>query len=285
MRWGRAIAVSVVVVALAACGGGGKKSNATATGSASNGSQLSAGSDAAPGASEGASVGADQNAAGDSPVVGADGASSDGGAAQPAGSGDAPAPPGLKPFAGTYTFHATGTTSLNGSASNVDAQAVATVEDLSDTDQRTTTSGGGGPGDQVQVLRYSNDKVELVSLEMKGAVHKVFNGPVLFAPVPGSIGQTWAWDLTSDDHLTHVHQSSRYDRTETVTVGGQSVDAVVVETDLSFSGDINGSGHLTSWVSMAYKMSVRNHSTLDATYGTFHFTNDVTADLLDLRPS
>jgi hypothetical protein len=282
VRWGRALAVATVVVALAACGGG-KKSNATATGSVSNGSSV--GVDATSGAAASDAGSASSGAQGDSPVVGADSSSDSGGQPSAAGNGDAPVPPGLKPFAGKYTYHAVGHMSLNGPPSNVDVQAVTTIEDLNDTDQRATTSGQGGAGDQIQVLRYRSDKVELVSLEMSGGVHKTFNGPVLYAPVPGSIGQTWAWDLTSTDNLTHVHQSSRYDRADTVTIGGQSVDTLVVETDLTFSGDINGTGHLTSWVSNTYKLAVRNHSSLDATYTTFHFTSDVTAELLDLRPS
>ncbi|MEY2423281.1 MAG: hypothetical protein QOI95_3348 [Acidimicrobiaceae bacterium] len=283
MRWGRAVVVAVVVAALAACGGGGQKSNATATGSASNGSAVGAGAEAS-GPNESGSAG-DAQIDGGSAAADADNGGAPAGGPSPSNT-DAPAPSGLKPFAGKYTYHATGTTSLNGPPSSVDVQAVTTIEDLNDDDQRaTTTGGGGGAGDQVQVLRYSSDKIELLSLEMTGAVHKVFNGPVLFAPVPGSVGQAWAWDLTSTDALTHVHQSSRIDRTETVTIGGQSVDTVVVETDLTFSGDINGSGHLTSWVSPIYKVGVRSHSTLDATYATFHLTSDITADLLDLRPS
>ncbi len=282
-RWGRALSALLVVVALAACGGGSKKSNATATGAPGNSAGVSAGSDA-PAASDSTAAAADQAGSDGDTGSSADNGGGQGGAPAAAGT-DAPVPPGLKPLAGKYTFHAVGTMSLNGPPSPFDAQVVTTVEDLNDSDQRSTAQGVNGSGDQIQVLRYSNDKVELVSLEMTGAVHKVFNGPVLLAPVPGSLGQTWEWDLTSTDNLTHVHQNSRYDRTETVTVGGQSVDTVVVETDITFSGDIHGSGHLTTWVSGVYKMGVRSHSTLDATYATFHFTSDVTADLLDLRPS
>lgn len=287
MHWGRAVAVAVVVVALAACGGGGKKSNATATGSSSNGSQLSAGS-GSPGATDSASTTDGQSGGGDSPVVSADSGGGQGG--QPSASGDAPAPPGLKPFAGTYQFHTTGHATLNGSPQSIDMQTPSTVEDVSDTDQRTTSS--GGQGQQIQVARYSPDKVELVSLELKGALNKTFNGPVLLSPVPSAVGQTWNWSMQSSDtdptKKTTLTQSSRVDRTETVVIGGQSVEVFVVETDITFSSpatDLNGTGHLTNWFSPVYKLPVKMHSTLKGTYAAFNFDTDTTSDLLDLRPS
>jgi hypothetical protein len=143
----------------------------------------------------------------------------------------------------------------------------------------------GAGGSQVTTLRFSSDKIELLSLEMKGALNKTFNGPVLYSPVPFTVGQAWEWTLVSTDNLTHVTQKSRIDREENLTVGGQTVETYVLETDLTISGDVNGSGHLTSFVSPEYKLPVRSHSTLDATYATFHVVSDITSDLLDLRPS
>jgi hypothetical protein len=287
MRWGREVAVGMLVLAVAACGGGGSKSNTAATGSGSAGSQLSVGSGSAP---PSVSPGDGQSASEGSPVVGADSAASSDGGSQPSASGDAPVPQGLKPFAGTYQFHTTGHATLNGSPQDIDTQSPSKVEDLNDTDQRTTA--GGPQGEQIQVLRYSSDKVELVSLELKGAVSKTFNGPVLLTPVPSSVGQTWNWSMQSTDtdptKKTTITQSSRVDRTETVVVGGQSVDVFVIETDITFSSpatDLNGTGHLTNWVSPAYRMAVKTHSTLKGTYAAFSFDSDVTSDLLDLRPS
>jgi hypothetical protein len=291
MRWGRAVAVSVVVVALAACGGGGTKTNAAATGSSSNGSQLSAGAGASV-ASESGATGGSQSSVDSSVVgaVGADGATSAQAGGQPAANTAAPTPPGLKPFAGTYQFHTTGHATLNGSAQNIDTQSPSVVEDLGATDQRTTSS--GAQGQQIQVLRYGADKVELVSLELKGPVTKAFVGPVLLSPVPSSVGQTWNWSMQSTDtdptKKTTLTQSSRVDRTETVVIGGQSIDVFVIETDITFSSaatDLNGTGHLTNWVSPVYKMAVKAHSTLAGTYAAFSFDSDTTSDLLDLRPS
>ena len=93
---------------------------------------------------------------------------------------------------------------------------------------------------------------------------------------------------TDPTKKTTVTQSSRVDRTETVVVGGQSVEVLVIETDLSFTSpatDLNGTGHLTNWVSPVYRMSVKTHSTLKGTYAAFTFESDTTSELLDLRPS
>lgn len=294
MRWGRKVAVVALTVgAVAACGGGDSKSNTAATGSGRPGSQVSAGSDSSSSANtatDGQSAVAGSGASGaDSGAAPAGAPSGDAGAA-PSGDGNAPAPPGLKPFAGTYQFHTTGHATLNGSQQNIDVQSPSTVEDLNDTDQRTST--GGAQGEQHQVLRYSADKVELVSFELKGAVNKTFNGPVLLSPVPLSVGQTWEWSMQSSDtdptKKTTLTQKSRVDRTETVVVNGQSVDVLVIETDVSFSSpatDLNGTGHLTNWVSPTYRLQVKTHSTLKGTYAAFSFDTDTTSDLLDLRPS
>jgi hypothetical protein len=229
-----------------------------------------------PGGDEGG--GGDQGGGGDA-----------GGAGQP-GDTSAPVPPGLKPFAGTYQFHTTGHASLSGSPQNIDTTDGTLIEDVSDTDQRTTA--GSSQGQQVTVLRYSAEKVELVSLELRGAVSKTFNGPVMLSPVPATVGQTWNWSMQSSDSdptkRTTLTQSSRVDRVETIVVNGQSVDTYVVETDLTFKSsptDLNGSGHMTTWVSTVYKLSVKNHSTLAGTFATFSFDSDTTSELLDLRPS
>ena len=273
MRWGRTVAVALFVVALAACGGGDKKSDAAATGSSSDASLVSA-DPGASAATDGGSAG-DAAGGGDSPVVGADtGGGGEQGGGQAAGSTPAPTPPGLKPFAGKYRFQVTG--------QGAPTEIVVTIEDLSDTDQRTTTP--SGQGDSIQTLRFLADQIQLVSLEMKGAFPKTFNGPVMFAPVPADVGATWSWDLTSTDKLTHVHQSSRVDRTETVVVAGQSVDTLVVETDLEITGDVNAKGHITSWASPAYKLSVRTHNILNVTTPV-QISSDTTAEVLDLRPS
>ena len=291
MRWGRSIVVGLMIVTVAACGGGGSKSNTAATGSGSPGSQVSAGSDSAAPPSD--ASGGGQDAASDAPAAGSDTAAAGAESDTPApaeGTGGAPAPSGLKPFAGSYQFHTTGQATLNGSPQNIDVQSPTKVEDLNETDQRSSTS--GNQGEQIQVLRYSADKIELVSFELKGPVTKTFNGPVLLAPVPLSVGQTWNWSMQSTDtdptKKTTLTQGSRVDRTEAVVVGGQSVDVFVIVTDITFSSpatDLNGTGQLTNWVSPVYRMSVKSHSTLKGTYAAFTFDTDTTSDLLDLRPS
>jgi hypothetical protein len=273
MRMGRLVSVAFLAVALVACGGGGKKSTTVASVFSSTGSSVVAGSGAPVASASSSSDASSDGAAGDSPVVGADPSAGSDQAGTPVG-GDAPVPPGLKPFPGHYTYQVTGQS----------APAVVTVEDVNDTDQRTTTPGAGAMGEQVQVLRFLADRIDLLSLEMKGAFAKTFNGPVLFAPIPPTVGASWAWDLTSTDNLTHVHQSSRVDRTEAVIIGGQSVDTFVVETDITITGDVNATGHLTSFGSGVYKLPVRTHTTLNVTTPV-NFSSDTTAELTNLRPS
>lgn len=275
------LGIAVVLCALVACGGG--KGNNAATGSgAPDSASVSVGSAASDSSSStltnaGAAPGGD-----DSPVVGAD--QGGGGAEVP--SSDAPVPPGLKPFPGVYRYHTTGTGALNGSSQPIDAQSQTTIEDLNDTDQRITTP--SPQLTQISDMRFTPDQVALLSLKFQGPINKTFNGPVEYAPVPTSVGQSWQWSMKSDDGKTTLSQTSRVDRTETLTVGSQTIDVVVVETDLTLTStlptDLNGSGHLTTWVSPVYKLPARIHSTLNGTYSGFSFSSDTTSDLLDLRP-
>jgi hypothetical protein len=62
------------------------------------------------------------------------------------------------------------------------------------------------------------------------------------------------------------------------------VDTVVVETDITITGDVNATGHLTTLASPVYKLPVSTHSTLHVTTPV-NFNSDNTAELTDLRPS
>jgi hypothetical protein len=284
--------VGVAVLLVAACGGGKDKANTAASGSsaATGNGVVASGAEtsttasgvtdtAAPGAAgDGANTGA---APGDQPADQGGG----GGAGAPGGSTDAPVPPGLEPFAGSYQYHVIGDGKLNNSPQHIDTQSPTVIENVNDTDQRVTQS-GGQTGDQVALVRYTNDQVQLVSIQFT-AINKTFQGaqPVEYIPIGAAVGTTWQWTLDSTDHLTHLTQSSHIDRTEPIAVNGQTVDTFVIETDITLKGDVNASGHLTSWVSTVYKVVVQSHSTLAGSYATFSFSGDTTATLNDLRPA
>jgi hypothetical protein len=277
--------VALAAVLIGACGGGGSNGasvkNADRPGG--DGDVVTTTTSTNPaGPADGTGADAAPDPAGGQPAQAQPGTQ---GAAPAPKSSDAPAPPGDKPFAGTYKYHSVGNATLNGSAQPIDREAATLIEDLSPSDQRLTAS--GEQGTTIQVLRYSSDKVELVSLEMKGAVNKKFQPPkpVLFSPAPGAVGRSWSWEATSTDGLTHVKQTSRIDRNDKLVVGGQTLDVFVVETDITITGDVSATGHLTASVSPKYRLLARSHSTLKGTYATFSFASDVTSELLGLRPS
>jgi hypothetical protein len=288
MRWGRLIAAGATVLLLVACGGSDKSKTAASGSAASTGNAVVAsGTDTSlpdAGATDttaagGSGTGADQSA-------GAGDQSSDaGGGGDQGGNTDAPVPPGLKPFTGTYQYHVVGDGSLNNSPQHIDTQSPTVIEDISETDQRITQS-GGQTGDQITVVRYTGTQIQLVSLQLT-AINKTFQGPqpVEYIPLNAAVGTTWQWTIDSTDHLTHLKQSSRLDRDEQVTVNGQTVDTFVVETDITLTGDVNATGHLTSWGSTLYKVVVQAHSTISGTYAAFSFSGDTMATLNDLRPT
>ncbi len=203
-----------------------------------------------------------------------------------AAGGGASAPPAgpatrTMPLPGRYAQSVSGT--ANGQ--QVPSQASFTIEQVDETDQRQVTDTPQGP--MVQVLRYTPSEVLLVSLELPGIGRFAPNPAVRYAPVPGAVGETWTWEITSTDGRSTLAQSSAITRTEQVVIAGETVDTVVGETTLTFnSPGLSGTIQLHSWVSPLYVIAVRTRQVANASYyGIPAFASDTTAELVSLSPA
>ena len=111
----------------------------------------------------------------------------------------------------------------------------------------------------------------------------VANPPALAAPTGAKPGQSVEFDLSGSG--TNVHVKVDFVRTETLTIGGQNVDTMVVHQVSTLSGTLTGTQTSDAWVSPQYDLFVKSHSTSDATASGVHFTSDVTSTLEKLTPS
>ena len=195
-----------------------------------------------------------------------------------AGTGSAPAADGAPqpPAPGAYRYHVTGSSKLGaGPAQPMDMVSTTQVEHLGSGMVRQTSE------DQVAVTQWTGSAILLHSLDLtRSGFERHFEAepPVQYAPIPLAPGQQWGWSLTATDKPTTVRQDSRVDRLETITVNGAAVQAVVVVTRITLSGDVSGTIDLTQWVDTADGLPKRTHAVTNIV--TFAYSSDTTADFI-----
>jgi hypothetical protein len=192
-------------------------------------------------------------------------------------------PQRIMPDTGTYTLAVTGSASLNGGTPQpAPPSATYKITQTSATDQHQT-------GDFELDLRWTPESASLLKLTLKqgGNALKTFQPatPLLYTPFPGTVGRTWSWTVKSTDGKTTVSQVSNITKTEAVVIAGRSEPAFVVHTVLTLTGDVKGSVDLTSWMSSIYRVALRQHVVVDATYLGFHATSDTTGQLVSVSPA
>lgn len=61
-------------------------------------------------------------------------------------------------------------------------------------------------------------------------------------------------------------------------IGGEAIKTAVIRSTLTFSGDVDGSIRVTSWVAPDIGMAVRIEETRDLSYGVFRHTRGTRSD-------
>ena len=194
-------------------------------------------------------------------------------------------PAGIKAAApGTYTYKVTGTMTV-GTPQKVDTTSTLKVDPLQGTDQHSAQT--GQQGGQETVLRYQADGVYLVNLKLTGPVNKEFKlePPGLAFAQPATIGKAWGWSAKSTDGATTVKSDFKVLRTETITIGGEQVPTVVMETKVVTDGDVKSTSTGTMWVSEAYRLIVQEHNKINGTYGAFAFSGDTSSVMQSTKPA
>lgn len=283
-----ALALVASVLLLAGCGGSSSSSRSSATSAPTS-------------ASLGAASASPSGAAGSTATTGADGQSgqASGASAAPAGTGAAaPAQPGGTATGGSST--ATGSSSTAPGAYTYDISGTVTVgtaQDASGTATLTVDRPAGAR--QHSVLKSDRDRTEqdvvvrtngtyLVRLSITNpAFSKEFRpaAPVLLVPDPADPGRSWSWTATSTDGKTTVQVSARIARRETLTIGGVRTPTSVVTSTLKLTGDVTYTGRMETWYDAAHRLSVKEHTRGEGTFGGVAFTTDVTSVLRSTRPA
>jgi hypothetical protein len=188
-----------------------------------------------------------------------------------------------KPAApGTYTYdnQPTGTNTFAPPATSP-----LTVDPPAGTVQHSTVSAGSGKTETT--LDYRPDGVHIVDVKLTSGnmtFDFVGNPPPLAAPTGAKPGQSVDFDLADNAHSTTIHIHVDFVRTETVTIGGQPVDTLVLHQVGTLSGQLTGTQTQDIWASQKYSLFVKTHSVADVKYQVYRIQSDVTSTLEKVTP-
>ncbi|MDP9181369.1 MAG: hypothetical protein M3P04_01170 [Actinomycetota bacterium] len=277
----RALAL-LALASLAACSSSDDKRSAVA---GSPSPTTSAGSSAAT-ANPGARVSAEPGAS-----VGAAASASPTGAASTSPATRATTAPG-KPSAskatapGTYTYDASGTQTISGSRKQVSGSSTLQISAVSNGQQTSTLHNAQGDTEQQILVRDAGSYLSSLKItSLMGVKEFAFSPAALLLPDPARVGATWSWGGTSTDGKTTARATNKVVRTETLTIGGQRVATVVLQTHLVLSGDYTYTADVTTWVAPAYRLPVKDHTVANGRYGAFPFSFDVTDVMRSVHPA
>ncbi|HUQ63420.1 MAG TPA: hypothetical protein VM121_06690 [Acidimicrobiales bacterium] len=197
------------------------------------------------------------------------------------------------PRTGTYRYDTSGVSTF--ALTSVPYPAVSTLTVAGgDEKQRWTRdlrdAGGSGSVSEF-ALDFRTDGVYLDDLTLTNGFQGMVNVQKLHPSsppllVPGAVGPGGhsEFDLHAEDGGV-AHATVDVTGKETVTVGGQSVDTLVVRTRITLpAGDVSGQVELTGWFAPSARIWAKEHFVADASAAgglfTFHSQYDATAQSL-----
>ena len=183
---------------------------------------------------------------------------------------------------GTYTYDASGTS--NGRQSS--GTSTLAISALANGKQTSTLH--NDQGDTVQDVLVRDAGSYLASLRISSLMGNKefdFSPAALLLPDPARVGASWTWSSTSTDGKTTAEATNKVVRTETLTIGGQKVATVVLQTHLVLSGDYDYTADVTTWVAPALRLPVKDHTVGSGSFGVYPFSFDVTDVLRSVHPA
>lgn len=208
-----------------------------------------------------------------------------------------PNPEGVDPEhipAGTYVYDTTGTTKTGGAEQALPSRTELVVSSPSNNRQtlRRDLRQDNGNGQQTTLTIGIDDGNFLlyrihtvVKLGLLGEQENTF-----VANPPGVLGDPesdagWRTSFTLSGNGTTAEVSLHLVGFATVTIGGTDVRAAVVDQDVTFSGDIQGTSSSRSWYRPEDLLALREESSTSVQSSGIQSTTNYQATLTSLRPS
>lgn len=189
--------------------------------------------------------------------------------------------------AGNYTYNRIGKMTSNAFPErSLDGTVSLKIDPANGNEQHSTQTSSEASSEQV--LRFLSEGAYFTYLKRsESGLSKEFvpNPPVLAVPANPTVGRTWSWTVTSKDGATTLNADFRVDRTETVAIGGERVQTIVLVTVLKTSGDVQLTTNLTSWVSVAKGLVVKSNEVSDGAAGSITFHKESSMTMASTKPS
>jgi len=196
---------------------------------------------------------------------------------------------------GTYHYDTTGSSTVGGQSSTPPPVSPLVIDPPARTRQHSAHDDrdAAGNGSVTETtLDFQPQGVYLLETKIttktgtlgSQTVEFTANPPALAAPTGVKPGQSVVFDLTGSGAGIHVRID--FLRMESVTVGGQTVDTIVLHQVATFSGSLTGTQTSDSWVVPKDHFVVKDHTVSDITaYGSLKAHSDITSALERLTPS
>jgi hypothetical protein len=287
-----AAGVAVATLLLAACGGGGSKKTAASNGSTT--SSLDTSTTVADTSTTAAAAGGAGATTKTTKKAGTAGGATVNG--QPAGNYTPPAgaTPAKPSTPGTYHYDTSGSSTLGTQSSSPPPVTPLIVDPPNGTQQHSlrderTPDGKGSTSETWLDFKPEGvylDEIKVVSSSPFGAQTIDFkaNPPALAAPTGVKPGQSVEFDLSDPSYGANIHVKIDFVRMETITIGGQQTNTMVIHQVGTISGKITGTQTSDSWVSPQADLFVKDHTIADITAYGVKAHSDITSTLQKLTP-
>lgn len=189
--------------------------------------------------------------------------------------------------AGTYAYDIDGTATTRMGTQRLNSSDTLKVDPPKGSTQKTTQDSQNGTRDQTLDARAGG--LYVVDINIQQSTFKEDFKPVgtaLFFPSGYHVGSAWHWRARSTDGKYTLDVTSKISATQNVTVQGQSVPTVVVDSVLKFTGNsFDLTDNQRDWVATAYALIVKEHLDTHGSVAGFTYSSDETRTIRSTTPT
>lgn len=189
--------------------------------------------------------------------------------------------------AGTYHYDYSGTSTTQLRTQPFEGTDALKVDAPVGNQQKTTQQGQQGSRDQTLASRSGGLYVVDINIQ-QGSFKEDFKpvGTALFFPGNYHVGSAWHWAARSTDGKYRLAVSSKITASTTITVHGQTIPTLVVDSVLRFTGNgFDLTENQRDWVSTAYALIVKEHTQEHGTIAGFKYSAEETRTIRSTTPT
>ena len=188
--------------------------------------------------------------------------------------------------AGIYDYDVSGSTKTRLGSQKVDSSDTVAYDPPQGAEQKSTQN--AQQGSRTQILKATSSGLLIVDIHIKqGSFNEDFKpvGTAVYFPGSYQVGTSWHWTARSTDNKYRLDTSSKISSSTRITIHGQTLPVLVVDSVIRFTGNsYNLTENQRDWVSTAYALVVKEHSTTHGTIAGFTLDSDETRTVQSTTP-